>query len=332
MIEVESLTKSFKIHKKQPGFKGALRSLYAREWEEKFALKGVSLSVSEGEMIGLVGANGAGKTTLVKALAGIIHPTSGNINVLGFKPWERKNEFRKQIGLLMGQKAQLWWDLTASDCFLLLKEIYQTPEAVFEENLKELTASLGVEKLLNIQVRRLSLGERMKMELIASLLHRPRVLFLDEPTLGLDITSQKAIRKFLLHYVEKFRPAVLLTSHYMQDIEELCKRIVIIREGEFVYDGSLQEVLSHYATHKVIRLRSETLEALKTRVLALRPNYQVTIVEESLQVSVEKTDVQKFLSELLAVSDVSDILIEEEDIATIIESLMTKGAHGRAAA
>lgn len=332
MIEVVSLTKSFKIHKKQSGFGGAVKSLFSRAWEDKFALKGVTLKVSEGELIGLVGANGAGKTTLVKALAGIIHPTSGTLNVNGFKPYERKNEFRKQIGLLMGQKAQLWWDLTASDCFILLKEIYQIPNNVFTENLNELTAALGVEKLLDIQVRRLSLGERMKMELIASLLHRPKVLFLDEPTLGLDITSQRAIRKFLLQYVEKYKPAVLLTSHYMQDIEELCKRIVIIREGEFVYDGPLQEVLSHYATHKVLRLRAASIEELKGRISALRPNYQTTVTEEALQVSVEKDDMQKFLSELLAGGAVEDILIEDEDIATIIESLMTKGSHHRVAA
>lgn len=332
MIEVVSLTKSFKIHKKVPGFWGAIKSLVSRKWEDKFALKGVSLKVAQGELIGLVGANGAGKTTLVKALAGIIHPTSGNLSVLGFKPYERKNEFRKKIGLLMGQKAQLWWDLTASDCFILLKEIYQIPNDAFKETLNELTAALGVEKLVDIQVRRLSLGERMKMELIASLIHRPQVLFLDEPTLGLDITSQKAIRKFLLSYVERYKPAVLLTSHYMQDIEELCKRIVIIREGEFVYDGPLQEVLSHYATHKVLQLRSSLLDDLKSKVNLLRPNYLVTEKDDSIQVSVEKEDMQKFLSELLSGSAVDDILIEDEDIASIIESLMTKGAHHRVAA
>ncbi|MEK6580517.1 MAG: ATP-binding cassette domain-containing protein, partial [Bdellovibrionota bacterium] len=255
MIQVQGLTKTFRFHTKGAGLKGSVRALFFRKWQEKQALKGVSLNVSPGEIVGLVGANGAGKTTLVKALAGIIHPTSGTAQVLGFTPWERNNAFRKQIALIMGQKAQLWWDLPAEDCFLLLREIYQIPDKDFKERLSFLTHHLNVAKELNIQMRRLSLGERMKMELIAALLHHPKVVFLDEPTIGLDLTAQRAIRDFILKYRSEFKPAMILTSHYMEDIEKLCERIVIIREGQFVFDGSLKKVKSKFIKHKVISIK-----------------------------------------------------------------------------
>ncbi|MGZ3689368.1 MAG: ABC transporter ATP-binding protein, partial [Bdellovibrionota bacterium] len=225
MIEVEKLTKTFRVHQKDPGLLGSMRSLVRRRWIEKHALKSVSMKVGPGEIVGLVGANGAGKTTLVKALAGIIHPTSGEAKVLGHVPWQRENEFRRQIALIMGQKAQLWWDLPAADCFLLLCEIYRIPKTQFRANLDYLVEALGVRDQLHIQIRRLSLGERMKMELIAALLHRPKVVYLDEPTIGLDLTAQRAIREFLLRYRKEHQPAMLLTSHYMEDIEKLCRRI-----------------------------------------------------------------------------------------------------------
>ena len=222
MIQANSIKKIYQIHEKEAGFKASLRSLFNRKWKDKVALNGVSLEVNEGEILGLVGANGAGKTTLVKILAGIIHPTEGEASILGFRPWERQNEFRRQIALIMGQKASLWWDLPAGDCFLLLKEIYQLSDSQFKESLDELSTALGVTDQLKTQIRRLSLGERMKMELMAALLHRPRVVFLDEPTIGLDLTAQKAIRNFLLDYRTRYRPAMILTSHYMEDIERRC--------------------------------------------------------------------------------------------------------------
>lgn len=325
MIEAVKLGKSFKIHKKDPGFWGSVRSLFHRKWELKEALKEVTFEITEGELVGLVGANGAGKTTIVKLLAGIIHPSTGTANVLGFKPWERKNEFRRQIGLLMGQKAQLWWDLTGADCFLLLREIYQLDIKVYKQSLAELVETLGVSSLIDIQVRRLSLGERMKMELIASLLHRPKVLFLDEPTLGLDLTAQRAIRKFLLEYVAQYKPAVLLTSHYMQDIEELCERIIIIRKGSFVYDGKLSAVLSRYAPDKVISLTSKDPISLQQRLKA--STYKLDPTETGAQIHVPRTQVNSFLASVLPQIDVDDINIEEEEIGSIIESIMTKGLN-----
>jgi ABC-2 type transport system ATP-binding protein len=320
MIHVENLKKSFRVHRKEPGFKGSLKGLVKRQWDEKQALKGVSLRVKPGEILGLVGANGAGKTTLVKVLAGIVHPSSGVATVLGHAPWERNNEFRREIALIMGQKAQLWWDLPAADCFILLREIYRLSENVYRESLGDLTSALGVEKQLNTPIRRLSLGERMKMELIAALLHRPKVVFLDEPTIGLDLNAQRAIREFLLNYRRDYQPAMILTSHYMEDIERLCERIVIIREGEFVYDGPLRKVLNRYADHKVItaQLGAETPP----------PNFPTDLLE---MVSINATEakfkvlrakVAEAAALVLKALPVVDLAIDEEDISDIIAKLL----------
>ena len=207
MIQVEKLSKTFTVHRKEPGLAGSIRSLFRREYVDKHAVREVSFTVGEGEIVGLVGANGAGKTTIVKMLAGIIYPTAGGASVLGYTPWERDNRFRRQIALIMGQKAQLWWDLPAADCFLLLKEIYQIPEEQYRATLNYLAEVLEVREELQVQIRRLSLGERMKMELIAALLHAPRVVYLDEPTIGLDLTAQRAIREFILRYRADHHPA-----------------------------------------------------------------------------------------------------------------------------
>lgn len=324
MIEVQGLSKTFTVFKKDPGFWGSVRSLFKREWLEKQALKEATFKIEPGEIVGLVGANGAGKTTLVKLLAGIIYPSSGTASVLGFTPWERRNAFRREIGLLMGQKAQLWWDLTASDCFILLREIYRIPESIFNETLQELSTSMNVSHLLDIQVRRLSLGERMKMELIASLLHRPKVLYLDEPTLGLDITSQRAIRKFLLDYSKRHKPAMLITSHYMEDIEELCERIMIIREGSFVYDGPLQRILKEFVRYKVISLTVDGLNGEKP-FLPSGLGEIVSHEEGVIRIKSPRNSISETVSHLLKSLPVIDLTIQEEDIATIIEQIMTSG-------
>ncbi|MEM8885692.1 MAG: ATP-binding cassette domain-containing protein [Planctomycetota bacterium] len=331
MIEVEKLSKTFTVHKKAPGLVGSLKSLFVREKIEKQAVKGVDLQVGEGEILGLVGANGAGKTTLVKMLAGIIHPSAGSARVLGFTPWERRNEFRRRIALVMGQKAQLWWDLPAADSFLLLKEIYRVPDDQFEESLNELVDMLGARDQLNIQLRRLSLGERMKMELIATLLHRPRVVFLDYPTIGLDLTAQRAIRDFILAYREKHKPAMILTSHYMEDIERLCERIVIIREGEFVYDGALSQVKHAYATQKVIVAhlarengRCEVSEAILEDGAILDEEAQ------TLRYEVPREQVAEAAARVLAECRIHDLAIEEMDIGTVIERIFQERGEVRA--
>lgn len=322
MIQVDSLKKSFQVHQKEAGLKGSLRGLFNRKWEERHALKGVSMHVSAGEIVGLVGANGAGKTTLVKILAGIVHPTAGHASVLGHTPWKRHNDFRRQIALIMGQKAQLWWDLPAADCFILLREIYRLPEKQYRDSLGQLTSALGVGKQLHTPIRRLSLGERMKMELIAALLHQPKVVFLDEPTIGLDLNAQRAIREFLLAYRREHRPAMILTSHYMEDIEHLCERIVIIREGEFVYDGSLDKVLSEFAGHKVIT--AELKDAHETALHSLPPALGEVLKAgtEEFKIKVPRQKVAAAASAILQSLPVIDLKIDEEDISDIIARLL----------
>jgi ABC-2 type transport system ATP-binding protein len=322
MIRVHQLSKTFYVHKKAPGLRASLKSLFRRERVAKHAVAGVSLEVKEGEIVGLLGPNGAGKTTLVKMLAGIIHPTGGEAQVLGFTPWERDNRFRRQIALIMGQKAQLWWDLPAADCFLLLKEIYRIPDGEYKETLAYLIDVLDVEKQMNIQIRRLSLGERMKMELIAALLHRPRVVFLDEPTIGLDLSAQRSIRDFILRYREEHKPAMILTSHYMEDIQRLCERIVIIREGEFVYDGPLQKVVELYAESKVIRAhlrKTEQPVRIDGELQAL--GEVVECGDEQICVRVPRGEVAHASARILEIYPVADLAIEEMDVGTIIERI-----------
>ncbi len=327
MIEVDQLSKTFRVHRKEPGLWGSAKSLVRRQYVDKQAVKSATFGVGEGEIIGLIGANGAGKTTLVKMLAGIIHPTGGDARVLGFRPWERDNRFRRQIALIMGQKAQLWWDLPAADCFLLLKEIYEIPDARFTETLDYLTSVLDVGAELNIQIRRLSLGERMKMELIASLLHAPRVVYLDEPTIGLDITAQRAIREFILKYRSEHRPAMILTSHYMEDIERLCERIVVIREGEIVYDGALRDVVERFARHKVVTAQfgpNGGAICADPRLEALGRVVECT--DALVRLQVPRGEVAEAAGALLARYPVADLSIEEEDVGTIIEQIMREKA------
>jgi ABC-2 type transport system ATP-binding protein len=327
MIQVEKLSKVFRVHQKEAGLKGSVRSLFNRKWLDKWALKDVSFKVEAGEILGLVGANGAGKTTLMKLLAGIVHPTDGKASVLGHTPWERKNEFRRQIALIMGQKAQLWWDLPAADCFLLLKEIYQIPDAQYRKTLDDLTNALQVKNQMNIQVRRLSLGERMKMELVAALLHQPKVVFLDEPTIGLDLTAQKAIREFLLEYRKTYKPAMIVTSHYMEDITRLCERIIIIREGEFVYDGSLDLVSKKFTSHKLIsaHIEATTLTPATHSVASQLGINEADVVEQSpelIKVKASREKIAEVAGLLLKLFPVVDLTIEEQDIGEVIAALM----------
>lgn len=329
MIQVQNLSKVFTTHKKAPGLKASIKSLFVRETIEKAALDNVSLNISAGEIVGLIGANGAGKTTLVKLLSGIIHPTGGDASVLGYVPWQRHHDFRRQIALIMGQKAQLWWDLPADDCFLLLREIYQIPKKDFEERKSHLAQVLGVEKLLNIQIRRVSLGERMKMELMAALLHNPKVVFLDEPTIGLDLTAQRAIRKFIREFQSEYKPAMILTSHYMEDIEQLCKRIIIISEGRIVYDGALNQVVSQFAKHKVLKLITVP-EGLKNRNESTFDKFGevVELNHETLKIKIDRVRVSEVAAQLLKELSPVDLSIEEPSISDIIESIIrSKGKN-----
>jgi len=240
IIEVHNVSRSFKSTKKKEGWKGAIGLLIKPEYQTHEALKTVSFSIEPGSFNGLIGANGAGKTTLLKILSGLIAPTAGSVRVLGFDPFERRLEFRKKIALVMGQKAQLWWDLPALDAFDLLQAIYEIPKAKYQERLNTLAELLDVKKHLSTQIRRLSLGERMKMELIGALIHWPSVIFLDEPTIGLDVLAAHKLRQFLKEFNHREKATIILTSHNMEDIEKLCTRVLILRSGEMVYDGSPQ--------------------------------------------------------------------------------------------
>ncbi len=324
VIEFSQLSKIFHVHQKEAGLRSSLKALFSRTIKEVKALDGVTARIEPGEIVGLVGANGAGKTTLSKILAGVIHPSSGNVSVLGFEPAKRETAYKRQISLIMGQKNQLWWDLPAGDCFLLLKEIYEVSDSEYKTRLGELSEILGVQELLKTQVRRLSLGERMKMELIAALLHRPKVVFLDEPTIGLDITAQRAVREFLKDYQRRYRPMMLLTSHYMQDIHSLCERVIVIRQGKFVYDGALQSLLDNYARVRQVKATLSKPSVVNgTSIL----DGAATISEDGYEIlaQVEKPALPQIVARILSSYEVSDLSVEGEEVSTIIERVMHGG-------
>src|ERR1700760_649240 len=259
-IEVNGLTKTFQTYKKQPGFAGAIRGLFHRQYEQTLAVNDVRFTIEPGEFVGFLGPNGAGKTTTLKMLAGLLYPTSGSAKVLGHTPWERHDDYRRQFALVLGQKNQLWWDLPARESLELNAKIYGIPQDRFDRTVGELTELLGVREKLNVSVRELSLGERMKMELIASLLHQPKVLFLDEPTIGLDVTSQKTVRDFIRRHNAEHKTTILLTSHYMADIQELCERVIIIDHGKLFFDGKLNEIVDRFADFKLVTIQCANVE------------------------------------------------------------------------
>ncbi|HEY7311716.1 MAG TPA: ATP-binding cassette domain-containing protein [Gemmataceae bacterium] len=254
IIEAKGLSKTYRVFQKNPGLRGALRSLLRRRYKEVRAVADVSFHIEPGEMVAFLGPNGAGKTTTLKMLSGLIYPTSGTASVLGFTPWERPDAFRRRFALVMGQKNQLWWDLPAGDSFQLHREIYSLPVDAFQRTLGELTELFAVKELTRQPVRELSLGERMKMELIAALLHEPQLLLLDEPTIGLDVVAQVAIQRCLKEYNATRGVTMLLTSHYMRDVEALCPRVLVITHGRVIYDGALAGIIERFGQSKLVRL------------------------------------------------------------------------------
>ncbi len=323
VIEVQGLTKSFRTYKKEPGFAGAVRGLFHRKFEQTIAVKDVSFVVEEGELVGFLGANGAGKTTTLKMLAGLLYPTGGSARVLGYVPWKREDGYRKQFALLLGQKNQLWWDLPARESLELNAKIYGIERESFTRTVDELTALLNVREKLNVMVRELSLGERMKMELIAALLHQPKVLLLDEPTIGLDVISQKIVREFLREYNAKRRTTILLTSHYMADIEALCRRVIIVDQGKIFFDGQLSAVLDRFADFKVITIQCAAGQSYSREGLA-KFGEVVEATDATAKLKVKRDRVIEVCKALLDELPVSDIDIQEVPIEDIVRQIFAR--------
>ena len=321
-IIVDGLVKNFEITEKEPGLTGAIKSLFSPKKKEVNALRGISFTIQPGELVGFIGPNGAGKTTTLKTLSGLLYPTSGFVEVLEYDPWERKPEFLKQISLVMGQKNQLWWDLPAIETFELNKAIYEIPTYVYEENLKELVTLLEVEKLLTTPVRKLSLGQRMRMELTAALLHKPKVLFLDEPTIGLDLVAQQKMRDFIYDYNRKYGATILLTSHNMDDLVNLARRVIVINEGRILFDGALEELVTKYAKEKIIKATLSKEDGIadiekigKVKKLAF-PQVILSVPREACAVAA---------SELLQNFPVEDLTIEEIPIEDVVRKAFKSG-------
>lgn len=308
VIRVEHLKKEFEYYKKGTGLQGSLHNLFHREMLKKEAVKDISFSVERGEMIGLLGPNGAGKTTTLKMLSGILFPTAGEVEIDGYIPWERKNAFKRRFSIVMGQKNQLWWDLPASDSFYLNKCIFDVPDGEYRRTVEELSELLDVKDLMNVQVRRLSLGERMKMEILAALIHRPDILFLDEPTIGLDILSQQKIRDFLKTYNEQTKTTVILISHYMRDIEELCRRAVIINQGQLVFDGTLADINHRMGDRKLLSLKS--IEPVLREHLSLFGRVREYHGREAV-LEVPKGKIKETASAILSLLPVEDFTVTE---------------------
>ncbi|MCA9229420.1 MAG: ABC transporter ATP-binding protein [Planctomycetales bacterium] len=326
-IKIRGLKKSYRVYRKKEGLLASITGLFQRDYREVDAVKGIDLDVEQGEFVAFLGPNGAGKTTTLKLLSGVISPTGGAASVLGHTPWLRENEYRRRFALVMGQKNQLWWDLPAQESFRLHQKIYRIDSSEFQRTRDELVDLLEVGQLLGQPVRELSLGERMKMELTAALLHSPDVLFLDEPTIGLDVIAQHNIQKFLKHYQAMRKITILLTSHYMKDVAALCRRVVIIAHGEIVYDGSLAGIVDRFSSHKVL-----TLHFAEERMPSDLARYGevLEIVEPKAKLRVDRSSIAKVLSSVLANHAVEDVSVEDPPLEEVIADMFALTAKNQA--
>ena len=321
-IETSALRKTYVSSKKAPGIAGGIKSLFSREKAYVEAVRGIDLSIEQGELVGFLGPNGAGKTTTLKMLSGILFPTSGHAAVLGFRPSDREPEMLRQISLVMGNKMQLWWDLPAWDSFLVLKEMYEVDDAKFHRRVDHLIEALQLTEKVNTQVRRLSLGERMKCELVAALLHAPRIVFLDEPTIGLDVVSQKRIRDFLNTLHSEDNCTILLTSHYMQDVQELCDRVVVIDHGSLIFEGTLDHLSRQFSDVRRIRL---SFSQVVTADEIEKYGKLIGEISDSAVIEVPQGQTASATAAMLQFLPVSDVSIEQVDIDEVIRSLFSQG-------
>lgn len=321
-IVVKELVKTYRVPERAPGLKESLRSLVRKTYRDVPAVKGISFQIEAGEVVGFIGPNGAGKTTTLKMLAGLLHPSGGRAQVVGCTPWERKADYLRQIAMVLGNKSQLMWDIPALDTFHVLGEIYHVPAQELNETIDELVALLEMEDLLARPVRNLSLGERMKCELVAALLHRPAVMFMDEPTLGLDVSMQRKLRTFIMEYNRRSGATIILTSHYMADVAELCERVILIHQGELLYDGPLAELSAKLAPFKLIRL------TLNQPINGKLPAgaHVVTAENGNLTLRVERNQTSAVTAELLNSLPVVDLAVENPPLDAVIDQVYREGA------
>jgi ABC-2 type transport system ATP-binding protein len=328
VIETRGLTKVYRTYRKEGGLRGSIKGLVRRTYQETRAADDVTFQIEEGELVGFLGPNGAGKTTVLKMLSGLLNPTAGEARVLGFVPWERSNELKRQFALVMGQKNALWWDLPAQESLELNRAIYGIDRDRFKKVVNGLADLLDVQDKMNVMVRELSLGERMKMELISALIHEPRVLFLDEPTIGLDVVSQKRVREFLRVYNREHKIVTMLTSHYMQDIEELCERVIVIDHGKIFFDGPLEAIIDRFSSAKIISLSFEEGAACDFTRFG-------EVVEQkpmSVQLKVPRAQVTDVARNLLDNCRVTDINVQELPVEEVIRQLFGERDTQRASA
>lgn len=321
IIEIENLTKAYRVYRKKEGLAASVRGLFRRNYHDVMAVQGIDLNVEQGEFVAFLGPNGAGKTTTLKLLSGVINPTSGTARVMGHVPWKRENAYRRRFALVMGQKNQLWWDLPALESFRLHEQIYRIPPDQFRQGLDELVDLLELDGLLERPVRELSLGERMKMELTAALLHSPEVLFLDEPTIGLDVIAQHNIQQFLKYYQEQRKITILLTSHYMKDVAALCQRVVIVAHGKIMYDGSLAGIIDRFSGHKVV-----TLQFAEDRMPDNLDTYGTVLetVAPKARLRIPRNVVAQQLATLLAKYPVEDVSVEDPPLEEVIAEVFSQ--------
>lgn len=319
-ISVQDLSKTYEVPERSGGFKAAVRSVFKRQKKAVHAVQEIGFQITPGEVVGFLGPNGAGKTTTLKMLSGLLYPTSGRAEVLGYVPQEREKDFLRQITLVTGQRNQLVWDIPAIDSFELFKAIYEIPEDTFQHTVDQFVDLLDLGELIRKPVRNLSLGERMKVEIAGALLHRPKVLFLDEPTLGLDVTMQRRIREFIAAYNRREGSTVLLTSHYMADVVALCKRVIVIYHGQILFDGDLSELVSRTTTHKQLVVKPEA------RGLDLSSYGEITMADgASITLQVPREHVSQVTARLLAEIPITDLSVEDPPIETVIEAVFAGG-------
>lgn len=324
VIQLDKLAKTYVVPEREAGMRAALRSLVRRKTREVKAVDQISFEVGSGEVVGFLGPNGAGKTTTLKMLSGLLHPSGGRVRVMGHEPQQRRREFLSQITLVMGQRNQLVWDIPAADSFELNRAIYHVAPQQYKHTLEELVELLDLAPLINKPVRNLSLGERMKCEIAGALLHQPKVLFLDEPTIGLDVTAQRRIRDFIKEYNRRYGATVLLTSHYMADVEALCKRVVVIHHGQLIYDGALAGLAARFNTFKTIVVKPGE-EPIKTDTL--RVYGEITGEEDgAVQVRVSRQDAARITARMLAELPITDVSIVDPPIEDTIERIFAAPA------